>query len=369
MENKKLAIFDNGLLYSHGHHLGYNLGAASIAIDGGADYVKIFSHIKFNPDSKRGLIEPHFRRWLYSGKRSDACIETIEDLIQGLNIIPEKAVIFLPNVRMSEIKSMIEVANLGHFKNRKVIVFIRYAELFGDAERESELIGLVAKLTAKIDQVRFVSDTESIAKKLQSAKKNVSVLGFPQRIPFNEIEFKAVYDFGYFGHAGAHKGFSVFVNALKYGAQIGFKPKVFIHCVDLSRATVLALRSDPHFTSVEFLELPLSDMEFYEKMASTSVVVNLCNPIHYAYGTSGILLEALALRRRVITTDYPWSRELMGDNFVDRNHVVFDDPGSLLRKMIREYCKENFDASIERGWDIAWNKTRGKKFFEDVFCF
>lgn len=360
-----LFILDNGLRYTYGHHLSYSLGVSDIFKSFGNKNIKILAHEDFKADDLlRAEISPYFRHWLYSEETEKALWEHIEDLRGALLQVPVGATVFVPNVLTLELQALSEVLKIREFSTRRYCIHIRYGKLFSNLTTEQCTLSLIRSLSDNCPKLKFLTDTTAIHRKLLSVTRRAEIIGFPQSIPFGTVRLTSDFNFGYLGQALRHKGFFDLLAALRFGSQIGFTPKVCVQCSDLTESAVKKLTGDPLLENVFFLGRTLDNSEFYSLIGSIRTVVNVYDPLVYQIGSSGILLEALALRRRVIVSDYPWARELLGDDFVRRTSVRFNAPSELLHRMIWESKQEFEDQSLVASWDKARKRLNKRDFFD-----
>jgi glycosyltransferase involved in cell wall biosynthesis len=158
------------------------------------------------------------------------------------------------------------------------------------------------------------------------------VPGLPHKLPYYLIEeIPETYEFAYLGQPAKAKGFDHLINALLICAKNNIKPKTLLHAQGVSFPEHVK-NNLPHCT---FVEGKISNHQFYSDLISAKCIVTLYDVNNYQLSDSGIVTEAIAFNKFLISSKLPFIALTFGDDFAKLATVDEWTPIALANKMIQ----------------------------------
>lgn len=305
-------------------------------------------NIKNLPEEIKEIAIPSFKKFLYRQNPHIDIDAHANFLAQELGVlIPRFShhdILVFPNANYDEIAAIPKFIETNKYQGRIILRLMFYPH--GNSEVYLNLLHQVVKYK-NVDVV--VSSLPYSQWLTDNRVTNRFIPGLPHNLPYNLIgKIPEVYDFAYLGQPAAVKGFDHFINALLICAQNNIKPKAIIHAqgVEVPKTIVDKLA---HCT---FINREISDYQFYSDLVSSRSIVTFYDVNNYRFSDSGIVTEAIAFNKRLISSSLPFIGPTFGSAYA--SEVVVNDWTTLglAKKMVEVLnkhgrSKNEFDASIK----------------------
>lgn len=333
MSIQTIQIIDNGLKTKMGHHFNYDKAIVHASKRRGID-VAVWGDSSLTDIDILEIARPHFRHYLYAstldGDLESSVALHVDDIQSVLDSSNAEDPIFIPNLLNVEILALRQLLLEKDFKNPLSLV-VRYRENVDGGPNSSLFLDSLRAVCNLHSSTMVFADTHALVQTLINNGIKAKLINFPIEIPYSDLKFDDRFDFAYIGQAAQQKGFYHVVNALYLGAQIGYSPRVAIQATGLDLSTLATLKE--RLPYVVWIAGELDAVSYYQLIASSDTVFVYYDPGKYPVNSSNILIEALALNRRVLTSPFPHAEELLEEDFSMFSTVEYNQT-TLLHKMI-----------------------------------
>ena len=334
MSNRALHIIDNGLASKKGHHYNYDKAIVNAAARRGIK-VFVWGHNSLIDSDILQIAKPHFSHYLYYSVTSENFITAVATHLNDIRAVIDEAnsedVIFIPNLLNVDIAALKLIIIEKDFPN-PLNLLVRYHTSTDGSPESIFFINSLREICSLHASTFVFADTQSLVHALNANGINAKLISFPIDIPYSELVFENKFDFAYIGQAAHYKGYYHVINALIVGAQIGYLPRFAIQSTGIDSATLVTVMEK--LPNVTWIFEAMDPHPYYQLIANADTILIYYDPSFYTVNSSGILIEALALNRRVLTTHFSHAEEMLGENIQalptdEYNHTA------LLHKMIR----------------------------------
>ena len=343
MNDLTLHIIDNGLQSKVGHHFNYTRTIVGAAKRRGMN-VTVWGHSSLVDADILEFAKPHFRHNIYTaffenGLDYSTYLQGDIDPAVAMHLADTKAIfetinqddpVFIPNILNVEISALLLLLRGNDFENPLSIV-VRYKPNFDDSPASVFFLEALREVCQLHKRTAVFADTANLVEFLIGKGIPAGLMITPLEIPYGDLILEDRFDFAYVGQATEYKGFFQVANALIIGKQIGFCPRVAMQATLLDPGMLATLKT--HLPDVVWISEGLDTKSYYQLMASADTIIVFYDPKVYSTGSSGILVEALALNRRVLTSTFSHAAELLGKDLSMFSAAEYTHT-ALLRKMI-----------------------------------
>lgn len=345
-------ILDDGLVGLKGHHYGYNASICSILTDSGFT-VRVWTNIHSRdvniPRANCVSILTHYCYDTNAALDSNELARTLWEYKVIFNQGNSDTIFFFPNFRLHNAVALRNLVNSDTRYRLKIIILLRYSEDL-DADRNSLFIDTL-KLLTQTCNIRIVTDTIALAAKIEELGLTSVLIGFPLNIsPSTEFE-DIHYDFTFMGSASHTKGFFDFLNAVALGNQLGFTPRVACQTTNLHPNLLDSFKSNDHLMNVIWIGESLISEDYFNVIARSDVMVLPYDVIALNSNSSGILLESLYMKKRILTTKTKFATELFKSD--DADFLLDRKPETIVRAMHALFLAKFIPKSLVNAWREA----------------
>lgn len=319
---KVLTVFDPSLIAFAGHHMEY---AQIIKKGCGPTYdVRFYANLRAatqvvlslpaQPICEVGTYPPH-------GNFKDVYQMMTRSIVDSLNRIDRRDAssevsLFMPTVSLYQLGGIAEwFLTLSSSERPKLylqfVLPLQYG-LSRDPVVLEQALNLARVAAAKLvstGRTTFSADSKSLAANVsETLHQECAVLHLALRWPnIDRIRMpEPNVVFGFFGGLREEKGASLIARAVPEFAALHPDTKFIVHApkTESSASAVEALESVPQVELIRYNFRRKSD--YLNEFARASCILLPYDPVEYANRTSGVLIEALALDRLIITTRNTW---------------------------------------------------------------
>ena len=336
-------VIDNGLCKLSGHHYHHALGMIAGVKELGLK-VQMYSVDTPNlPVEIREIAKPSFKKFLYRSDPHQEIDANANYLTQELGgLLPNLGrhdILLLPNANYDEIAAIPKFIETHQYQGRIILRLMFYPH--GDMGAYIKLLKDVLKypsvdvVVSSLPYSTWLTDNQIL---------NRFIPGLPHNLPYDLIDkIPVVYDFAYLGQPAAVKGFDHLINALLICAQNNIKPKALIHAQGVN----LPEHISAELSQCTFVGGEISDHQFYSDLVASRSIVTFYDVNNYQFSDSGIVTEAIAFNKFLISSPLPFIAPTFGSGFAAQSTVSEWSALALAHKMIEiSRAKEKTDIQI-----------------------
>ena len=366
MSHQSLHIIDNGLASKIGHHYNYDKAIVNAASRRGIKTF-VWGHNSLTDPDILQIAIPHFNHYLYNSVAPENFTSSVAVHLKDIKAVIDKVdssdIIFIPNLLNLDVAALKLILIENDFLN-PLNLLVRY-HTNTDGSPESIFFVNSLREICRLHSSTFVfADTQSLVNVLSANGIRAKLISFPIDIPYADLHFENKFDFAYVGQAAHYKGYYHVINALVVGSQIGYFPRVAIQSNGIDPATLAAVMEI--LPNVTWIFEAMNPICYYQLLANADTILIYYDPTFYTVNSSGILVEALALNRRVLTTHFTHAKEMLGENIQALPSDEYSHK-ALLLKMIQMGSDSCLPREFLKLTDYAKNLANSNRIIDLLF--
>jgi hypothetical protein len=353
-KSRVVEVIDDGLVNHSGHHYNY-CAALSKNLTRYDLRVRVWSHSQFKGGNHELLDHiPFLSHYCYDVANASDEYTLQRSALEYRTIFQigrEHEVIFFPNFRLHNCLAIQKLFEIGIDVNSNLLILLRYSEDLLDSNGEF-FLSRVKQLCECSKRVKIVADTKRLCELLVSRGVQAELMGMPVLLDESCHSKEDKFDFTFMGSANPLKGFFNILSAVSIGNQVGFSPRIGCQSTNLPISTLTQFKAHPYLKNITWIEPNLTASQFIDKISESSFILLPYDTNAFSYNSSGILLEALLLRKFVLTTKTAFSSELMND----LDETVFlpnNNPDTIFARMKESYEQAYFPKTWMKAWANA----------------